>query len=92
MSEEERKALWEAVGVLCEAVDVLLDIHAGVLEKEGVRMRKTRIRRINGPMPFDKDGRHATGREVWAQAAAGNWVWAPEFEGDDTEDMEVTEE
>ena len=62
---------------------------------------RTRIRMINGPMPFDQNGRHATGREVraqaaagnwiWAQAAAGNWIWAPEFEGDDTEDMEVTE-
>lgn len=52
---------------------------------------KIRIRCIVGPMPFDQDGRHATGREVWAQAAAGNWCRVPEFEGDDTEDMEVTE-
>ena len=42
---------------------------------------RTRIRMINGPMPFDQNGWHATGREVWAQAAAGNWIWAPEFEG-----------
>ena len=51
----------------------------------------TRIRRIDGDMPFDSNGRHATGREVWQQAAAGNWCWMPEFEGDDTEDLPETE-
>ena len=53
---------------------------------------KIRIRCIVGPMPFDQNGRHATGREVWARAAAGNWCWVPEFEGDETEDMPDTEE
>ena len=52
---------------------------------------RIRIRCIVGEMPFDQNGRHATGREVWDQAAAGNWCWLPEFEGDDTEDLPVTE-
>lgn len=56
----------------------------------------TRIRQINGPMPYDKyDGVnfvHATGREVWAQAASGDWCWQNEYEGDPTEDLPETEE
>ena len=52
----------------------------------------TRIRQINGPMPFDSFGRHATGREVWAQAASGDWCWQNEYEGDPTEDLPETEE
>lgn len=55
-------------------------------------MPDVRIRRINGPMPFDSFGRHATGREVWRQSAAGTWGWADEFEGDPTEDLPETEE
>ena len=81
MTDEEMNAVWEAVEWLLEN------------ERRAQEMtEKIRIRMINGPMPFDKDGKHATGREVWTQAAAGNWVWAPEFEGDDTEDMPETEE
>lgn len=52
---------------------------------------KVRIRLIDGPMPFDEDGRRATGREVWGQAAAGNWVRINEYEGDATEDLPETE-
>lgn len=59
-------------------------------------MEGTRIRLINGQMPFDRyDGAnfvHATGREVWRQAAAGNWCWQPEYSGDSTEDLPETEE
>ena len=51
----------------------------------------TKIRLIVGDMPFDRDGRQATGREVWAKAAAGNWCWLPEYEGDDTEGLSITE-
>lgn len=49
------------------------------------------IRNIVGDMPFDRDGKHATGRKIWGQAAAGNWVWLPEFEGDDTVNLPTTE-
>ena len=51
----------------------------------------TKIRYIIGGMPYDSNGRHATGREVWSQAAAGNWCWMPEYEGDDTVDLPETE-
>lgn len=54
-------------------------------------MENIRIRNIDGSMPFDSNGRHATGREVWAKAAAGNWTWTVEYEGDDTEDLPETE-
>ena len=59
-------------------------------------MEGTRIRLINGPMPFDRfeDGKgytHATGREVWKRAAAGNWCWQNEYEGDETEGLPETE-
>ncbi len=79
----------ELLEAMKEAMRALLENERR--SKEMTEKTRTRIRMINGPMPFDQNGRHATGREVWAQAAAGNWVWLPEFEGDDTEDMEVTE-
>ena len=50
-----------------------------------------KIRRIIGDMPYDAFGKHATGREVYAQSAGGNYVWLPEFEGDDTENLPTTE-
>ena len=31
-------------------------------------------------MPFDKDGRHATGYAVWGKSAGGNWYWRDEYE------------
>ena len=50
------------------------------------------IRDIIGDMPFDREGRHATGRErtVWNDYAQG-YVWEPEYEGDDTIDLPNTE-
>ena len=54
---------------------------------------KTRIRWINDDeMPFDKEGRHATGREVYNESLDGHFHWDPEYEGDETEDMDVTED
>lgn len=50
------------------------------------------IRRIIGPMPYDYGGKHATGREVWRQAASGTWCWMPEYEGDETEELPETED
>lgn len=35
-------------------------------------MAEMKIRNIVGDMPYDSQGRHCTGREVWTQAAAGN--------------------
>jgi len=42
-------------------------------------------------MPFDKDGKHATGREYLGTAAAGNPCWIDEYEGDPTCDLPTTE-
>ena len=43
-------------------------------------------------MPYDYNGRHATGREVYRLAADGiHWGWFPEYEGDDTEGLPVTD-
>lgn len=33
-------------------------------------------------MPFDKDGRHASGYAIWKQSAAGNYCWINEYEED----------
>ena len=50
------------------------------------------IRRIVGAMPFDSNGRHATGREYLDWNAAGTrMVWHDEYEGDATEDLPETE-
>lgn len=46
---------------------------------------ETRIRENWGPMPFDRDGRHATGREIlvfWKPI--NQFIWRPEYEGDYT--------
>ena len=50
------------------------------------------IRWIDGEIPIENDGRHATGREVYNESPKGHWHWDPEYEGDETEDMDVTEE
>lgn len=42
-------------------------------------------------MPFDKDGRHATGREYLGTSAAGTVCWCTEYEGDETESLPTTE-
>jgi len=52
---------------------------------------KNSIRYIIGDMPFDRDGVHATGREVLRESPAGTLVWYPEYEDDDTWDDPVTE-
>lgn len=55
-----------------------------------------RIRYIDGDMPFDRDGQHATGREVaeWVNPTSGGdpvLCWFPEYEGDDTVNLPCTE-
>lgn len=55
-----------------------------------------RIRYIDGDMPFDRDGQHATGREVaeWVYPTNGGepvLCWFAEYEGDDTADLPCTE-
>lgn len=42
-------------------------------------------------MPFDCEGRHATGREILTYAPAGNLAWENEYEDWDTVDMPTTE-
>ncbi len=54
------------------------------------------IRYIDGEMPFDRDGQHATGREVaeWVHPTSGGdpvLCWFPEYEGDDTVNLPCTE-
>lgn len=51
------------------------------------------IRRLIGPMPFDRDGFHATGREVLMPSLAfeGQNSWYYEYEDWDTVDMPTTE-
>ena len=51
----------------------------------------TRIRTMNY-IPCDRNGVHATGREVWTQAAAGNWTWVNEYEDDDTVNLPDTDD
>lgn len=50
-----------------------------------------RIRNNYGPMPFDRRGVHATGREVYRQSLGGVWNWQPEYEDDDTVDLPETD-
>ena len=49
------------------------------------------IRNIVGEMPFDRDGFHATGREVLQELPNGKHAWFAEFEDDSTVDMPITE-
>jgi len=42
-------------------------------------------------MPFDSEGRHATGREILTYAPAGNLAWENEYEDWATVDMPNTE-
>ena len=52
---------------------------------------KTRIRRNLGDMPFDRDGYHATGREVLTRVGDGSFVWLPEYEDGETVDLPETD-
>jgi hypothetical protein len=63
--------------------------------KDEVKIMK-RIRYIDGEIPFDRDGQHATGREVaeWVNPTSGGdpvLCWFPEYEGDDTVNLPCTE-
>lgn len=51
------------------------------------------IRRLIGPMPFDRDGFHATGREVLMPSLAfeGQNSWYYEYEDWDTVELDTTE-
>lgn len=59
-------------------------------------MENMRIRYIDGDMPFDRDGQHATGREVaqWVYPTNGGkpvLCWLAEYDGDDTVGFPCTE-
>ena len=59
-------------------------------------MENMRIRYIDGDMPFDRDGQHATGREVaqWVYPTNGGepvLCWFAEYDGDDTVGLPCTE-
>lgn len=48
--------------------------------------------RYGNRIGFDKDGVHATGREVYREILPGFWGWVDEYENDyDTVDLPVTE-
>lgn len=51
--------------------------------------KQMKIRELRN-IPFDKNGRHATGREVLWETSSGS-IWVDEYEGDDTVDLPTTE-
>lgn len=50
----------------------------------------TRIR-YGARMGFDRNGIHATGREVYREILPDFWGWVDEYEDDDTIDLPVTD-
>ena len=50
----------------------------------------TRIR-YGTRMGFDRNGIHATGREVYREIFPDFWGWVDEYENDDTIDLPVTD-
>lgn len=55
-------------------------------------MDNTRIRYNWNEIPFDRNGVHATGREVYTYNRPGNyWYWSSEYEDDPTVDLPETD-
>jgi len=61
-----------------------------VWDKIANSLYTVRIRNNYGPMPFDRCGVHATGREILMNFS-GITVWSPEYEDDPTVDLPCTD-